>query len=79
MSSELYFEGGGLLHGKIKHSESNKPLITVITSTFNAAKHLPAAIQSIREQNYLNIEYIVVDGASSDGTLDVLKANEFSG
>ena len=76
VSSKLYFEGGGLLHGKIKRSESNKPLITVITSTLNAAKHLPAAIQSIREQNYQNIEYIIIDGASSDGTLDILRANE---
>jgi glycosyltransferase involved in cell wall biosynthesis len=74
--TSLSFEGGDLLHGKMKHRESNKPLITVITSTFNAAKHLPAAIQSIREQNYRNIEYIVIDGASSDGTLDVLRANE---
>ena len=74
--NSLSFEGGSLLHGKIKHSESNRPLITVITSTFNAAKDFPAAIQSIREQNYQNIEYIVIDGASSDGTLDVLRANE---
>ncbi len=61
-------EGGPSLRGRVKRSEPDKPLITIITATYNAAKYLPAAIQSIREQTYGNIEYIVVDGASTDGT-----------
>ncbi|HAB36709.1 MAG TPA: glycosyltransferase [Rhodobacteraceae bacterium] len=69
-------EGGASLRGRVKRSEPDKPLVTIITATYNAAKYLPAAIQSIREQTYGNIEYIVVDGASTDGTVDVLKANE---
>jgi glycosyltransferase involved in cell wall biosynthesis len=48
------------------------PLITIITATYNAARHLPALIESIREQTYVNIEWIVVDGASTDGTQDFL-------
>jgi len=52
------------------------PLITIITSTRNAAKHLPALIESIRGQNYGNIEWIVVDGASTDGTQGVRMQNE---
>src|SRR5437879_12060096 len=37
---------------------------------------LPQTIASIRQQPYDNIEYIVIDGASTDGTVDVLRANE---
>ncbi len=74
MSNRL--EGGASLKGHMKRSDPGKPLVTVITATYNAAKYLPDAIQSIREQDYGNIEYIVVDGASTDGTVDVIRANE---
>lgn len=57
-------------------SEAEKPLVTIITSTYNAAAHLPSVIRSIREQTYDNIEWIVVDGASTDGTLDIIRQNE---
>jgi len=69
-------EGGAYLRGRVKRSQPGKPLITIITATYNASKYLSASIQSIREQNYNNIEYIVVDGASTDGTVDMLRANE---
>ena len=69
-------EGGRFVKGRVKQSGPNNPLITIITASYNAARDLSTAIQSIRNQNYKNIEYIVVDGASTDGTLDVLKANE---
>lgn len=61
---------------QVKKSVSNRPLITIITATYNAEKYLPAAIQSIREQTYDNIEYIIVDGGSTDSTLDIIKDNE---
>lgn len=51
------------------------PKISIITVTFNAEKVLPITLDSIRNQNYNNIEYIVVDGASKDGTLDEIKSN----
>jgi len=50
-------KGGAALRGKVKKSQIGKPLITIITSSFNAAKYLPSTIQSIREQNYKNIQY----------------------
>lgn len=64
------------LHNLKKVPEPGKPLVTIITSTYNAAKHLPTAIKSIREQVYGNFEWIIVDGASTDGTLDILRQNE---
>lgn len=51
------------------------PKISIITVTFNAEKVLPITLESIRNQNYHNIECIVVDGASKDGTLNVIKNN----
>ncbi len=52
------------------------PLVTVVTPTFNMAEWLPRCIASVRAQTYLNVEHIVVDGGSTDGTLGVLAAND---
>lgn len=52
--------------------ESNSPKITVIIATFNAGKTLTQALDSIRHQSYKNIETIIVDGKSSDNTIDVI-------
>lgn len=48
------------------------PTISVITATFNAAKVLHALIESMRAQSDRNFEWVVVDGASNDGTVDIL-------
>ena len=50
-----------------------QPKITFITATFNSGKTLEQTISSIFNQTYRNIEYIIVDGGSTDGTLDILK------
>ena len=47
--------------------------ITIITVVFNGAKYIRSAIQSILSQDYDNIEYIVIDGGSIDGTVDIVK------
>jgi len=49
--------------------------ISVITVVYNGAKHLQGTIDSIRAQDYKEFEYIIVDGGSSDGTLEIIKAN----
>ena len=54
----------------------NSPLITIITSTFNAEDHLQKTIDSVRNQSYKNIEYIVVDGRSTDKTVAIILANQ---
>lgn len=64
------------VNGRKKNTQEGRPLITIITATYNAAKHLPYTIKSIREQTYKNIEWIVVDGASQDSTVELLKQNE---
>ena len=49
------------------------PLITVITVVYNNVKHIEETIQSVINQTYSNIEYIIIDGGSTDGTVDVIK------
>ena len=49
------------------------PLVTIITVVFNGEKHLEQAIQSVISQSYNNVEYIIIDGGSTDGTIDIIR------
>jgi glycosyltransferase involved in cell wall biosynthesis len=48
------------------------PLVSVVTPVLNGRRFLPDLLESIRAQDYPRIEHIVVDGGSTDGTLDLL-------
>ena len=48
------------------------PRISIITVCFNSEKNLEQCIQSVVSQDYENLEYIVIDGGSTDGTLDII-------
>ena len=47
--------------------------ISVVTIAFNCKEHIEKTIKSVVEQDYADIEYIVIDGASTDGTVDIIK------
>lgn len=52
------------------------PLVTVITSTYNAVNDIEDSIKSVISQSYENIEYVIIDGGSTDGTLEIIKKYE---
>ncbi|WP_019615912.1 glycosyltransferase family 2 protein [Psychromonas ossibalaenae] len=72
-SKSRLYEGGMRTQGKFKENRPGKPLITIITVVYNGDKYLEKTIQSVLMQSYDNIEYIIVDGGSTDGTLDIIK------
>ena len=65
--------GGRRLKGIFAEGSADQPLVTVVTAVYNGQQYLPACIESVLRQDYPNIEHIVLDGASNDGTVDVLR------
>jgi glycosyltransferase involved in cell wall biosynthesis len=54
-------------------SMSSSPLVSIVTPSYNHAIYLEEALQSVRAQTYPHVEHIVIDGASTDQTLEVLR------
>ncbi|MED0656407.1 glycosyltransferase family 2 protein [Anoxybacillus ayderensis] len=52
------------------------PLVSIITVCFNSVTAIEDTIISVINQNYENIEYIIIDGGSTDGTIDIIKKYE---
>lgn len=63
-------DGGGL------QDCTSNPVISILTVTLNAAQQLPGLIESVRLQNLEGIEWVIVDGASTDGTVQQIRDAE---
>ena len=66
-------QAGGCRSAIKRQSSPERPLVSITTIVLNRKETLPQTIMSVLNQSYPNIEYIVVDGASTDGTLEIIK------
>jgi len=69
-------DGGLRVNGISKSSGFDSPLVTIITVVYNGEKHIEQTILSVTNQTYQNIEYLIIDGGSTDGTCDIIKKYE---
>ena len=76
MNKEGIKEGGLRTEGKFKKTLPNKPLISIVTVCYNSARTIEDTIQSVLNQTYDNIEYIIIDGSSTDSTIKLIRKYE---
>ena len=60
------------------NKQSDTPLITVVTVVYNSVDLLKKTIESVTEQSFRSFEYIIIDGGSTDGSVELIKQHETS-
>lgn len=70
---QRHSEGGLRTQGIFKSSNIENPLVSILTVVFNGAEFIERTILSILDQDYEDLEFIVIDGGSTDGTVDILQ------
>ncbi len=68
--------GGLRFKNILKSNSSSKPLISIITVVLNNEKYLQECLDSLHTQKYKNYEHIIIDGGSTDNTIEIIKKNE---
>ena len=72
-SNGTLLSGGKRLKGMLAEGSVEQPLVTVITAVYNARATLSGCLESVLSQDYPNIEHILLDGGSKDGSIEVLR------
>jgi len=78
MSRKTRYSGGTREQEGVKKSQKDRPLISIITIVYNGEKYIEETIESVINQTYDNIEYIIIDGGSTDKSVDIIKKYENS-
>ncbi len=60
----------------MKKKTKKQPLVSIITCVLNNKEYIKDTILSVSKQDYPNIEYIIIDGGSTDGTLEIIEENK---
>ncbi len=68
--------GSDFLNPEIDEPSIDWPKISVVTVSYNQAEFLEDCLRSVLDQNYPNLEYIVIDAVSTDGSIDILRRYE---
>ncbi len=69
-------ESGTNKNNGVGPAVAQKAKISIITVVYNGVKYIEESIQSVLNQNYPNLEYIIIDGGSTDGTQEIIKKYE---